>query len=646
MPVERQGGGSGPTGPAATTATEASSPTASAPTVSPAALAAQAALQARQPRAPEASSMPVLGQIIKRGAGASPGIAIGRAYVVDRRRIKIPKNHVSEDDADIEVARFKAAIRESDAQLEKIKNKLVAREGEDHFHILEAHQLMLHDEHVVEETINRIKRDRINAEWALRKSVEAVKQVFDAIEDDYFRERRSDIDFVGDRILRNLLGQDEGPVTPPPDAVVVAHDLSPGDTAQLHRAAVAALVTDAGGKTSHTAIIARAHEIPAVVGLEDVTSAVGMGDLVIVDGSAGLVIINPEPGTVAIYRTRARQEAARGEQLLANRDLPAETLDGHRVFLLANVDVIDELEGARAHGAEGVGLFRTEFLYLNRMDIPDEDEHYAYARGVLEQLGGKLCTFRTFDLGGDKEGPEGTVLAREANPALGLRSIRICLNPQGRPLFQAQLRGLLRASAHGPLRIMFPMVSGMTEIREAKQVVDECKEELAARGEPFDPNVKIGVMMEMPSVALIADLVAKEVDFFSIGTNDLIQYTLAIDRVNEHVSYLYKPLHPAILRLIKSVAAAARANGVPVAMCGEMAGDPLFALILLGLGLEELSMNAVAIPVIKSVIRASTVTEARSLVEKALTLSTPDEIEALVKDHMARRFPDDVLKVG
>jgi len=635
--------GGDPPDDAGTTATGSAS-TASAPTVSPAALAAQGS-QPRRER-PDASTMPVIGQVIKRGAGASPGIAIGRAYVVDRRRIKVPKRHVSDEDAEIEIARFKAAIRESDAQLEKIKGKLVAREGEDHFHILEAHQLMLHDEHVVEETINRIKEDKINAEWALRRTVEAIKQIFDAIEDDYFRERRSDIDFVGDRILRNLLGEDEGPVTPPPDAVVVAHDLSPGDTAQLHRAAVAALVTDVGGKTSHTAIIARAHEIPAVVGLEDVTSAVGMGDLVIVDGSAGLVIINPEVATVSLYRTRARQEAARGEQLLANRDLPAETLDGHRVFLLANVDVVEELESARAHGAEGVGLFRTEFLYLNRADIPDEDEHYAYARGVVEQLAGRIATFRTFDLGGDKEGPAGTTLVREANPALGLRSIRICLTPQGRPLFQSQLRGLLRASAHGPLRIMFPMVSGMPEIREAKQIVDDCKEELRARGEPFDPAVKIGVMIEMPSVAMIADLVAQEVDFVSIGTNDLIQYTLAIDRVNEHVAYLYKPLHPAILRLIKVVAEAGRAHKVPVAMCGEMAGDPLFALILLGLGLEEMSMNAVAIPVIKSVIRASTLADAQTLAHKALALSTPDEIEALIKDHMARRFPDDVLKVG
>jgi phosphotransferase system enzyme I (PtsI) len=384
--------------------------------------------------------------------------------------------------------------------------------------------------------------------------------------------------------------------------------------------------------------------IAAVVGLEDVTSVVGNGDLVIVDGTTGLVIVNPEPQSVAHFRTRARREAAIGEALLANRDLPAETIDGHRIHLYANVDVAEELESARQHGSEGIGLFRSEFLFLNRVDFPTEAEHYQYARGVVETMAGKVCTFRTFDLGGDKVGPAGTSLVREVNPALGLRSIRICLAPTGKPLFLQQLRGLLRASAHGPLRIMFPMVSGVAEVREAKALVEECKEDLRSRGEPFDPAVKIGVMIEMPSAALVADLVAPEVDFFSIGTNDLIQYTLAIDRVNEHVSYLYRPLHPAILRLIRYVADAGRDHRVPVAMCGEMAGDPLFALILVGLGLEELSMNAVAIPVIKSVVRASTMVEARRLADEALTMATPDEIEELVKDHMNKRFSDELLK--
>ncbi len=595
---------------------------------------------------PRSSSTPPVGEVRKRGAAASPGIAIGRAYVVDRRRLKTPKRHVSIEEVDVEVARFRAAIAESDVQMDKIKSKLVEREGEDHFHILEAHQLILHDEHLVDETVKRIREEKINAEWALRKTVESIKAIFDAIEDDYFRERRSDIDFVGDRIFRNLMGEEERSVSPPPDAVVVAHDLSPGDTAQLYRAAVAALVTDAGGRTSHTAIVARAHEIPAVVGLEDVTSLVGNGDLVVVDGSAGLVIVNPEPPTVAHYRTRARREAAIGEALLANKDLPAETIDGYRVHLYANVDVADELDSAIAHGAEGIGLFRTEFLFMNRADMPAEEEHYQHARSVVERLEGKPATFRTFDLGGDKGSPLADLFVPEVNPALGLRSIRLCLTAQGRPLFSAQVRGLLRASVHGPLRIMFPMISGCAELREAKAVVEEAKEELRMRGEPFDPAVKLGVMIEMPSAAMTADLLAKEADFFSIGTNDLIQYALAIDRVNEHVSYLYKPLHPAILRIVRFVADAAKAHKIPAAMCGEMAGEPMLAMILLGLGLDELSMNAVSIPLVKSVLRASTQSEARKLADQVLQLATPEDIEELVREHMAKRFSDDVLKAG
>lgn len=596
-----------------------------------------------EPLSPE-STEPLIGESRRTGIAAAPGIAIGRAYVVDRRRLKTPKRHVAAEEVDIEIARFRAAIIESDGQLARIKEKLVAREGEDHFLILEAHQLMLHDEHLVDASIRRMQDERINAEWALRKTVEQIKGVFDQIEDDYFRERRSDIDFVGDRIVRNLLGVETGPVAPPPDAVVVAHDLSPADTAQLHRAAVVALVTDAGARTSHTAIIARAHAIPAVVGVENLTQLVGTGDLLIVDGTEGLVILNPEPQTVLLYRARARRQAAIGEALLANRDLPAETLDGVRVRLFANIDVFDELEGALDHGAEGLGLFRTEFLFLGRTDLPTEDEHYQHARQVLERLAGRVATFRTFDLGGDKQTPFGAPASREQNPALGLRSIRLCLTKEGRPLFKEQLRGLLRASAHGPLRVMFPMIGGLAELREARAMVDECREELRTRGEPYDPVMKLGVMIEMPSAAMTADLLARESDFFSIGTNDLIQYTLAIDRVNEHVSYLYQPLHPAILRLVRSVTEAGRARGIPVSMCGEMAGDPMLSMILLGLGLEELSMNAVAIPMVKSVLRASVMAEAQRLAADALELATAAEVEDLVQNRMAEHFPGDVLR--
>ncbi|MFH0899604.1 MAG: phosphoenolpyruvate--protein phosphotransferase [Pseudomonadota bacterium] len=585
-----------------------------------------------------------LGETRLRGVGVSPGIAIGRAYLVDRRRVKTPKKHVTPEEVDVEIARLRAAIKESDSQLERIKNKLFERKGEEVFHILEAHQLILHDEHLVGETGRRIQQEQINAEWALRKTVEQIKQVFDAIDDDYFRERRSDIDFVGDRILRNLLGEELGPMTPPPDAVVVSHDLSPGDTAQLYRAAVAAFVTSVGSKTSHTAIVARGHEIPAVVGIDNIINLVGNGDLLIVDGTSGEVILNPQPQLVADFRTKARREAAIGEALLANRNLPAETIDGYRVRLFSNIDVVDEIESALDHGAEGIGLFRTDFLFLNRPDQPSEEEHYEHARAVLERLHGLVATFRTFDLGGDKAKPF-AAFAHEANPALGLRSIRLCLTREGRPLFKSQLRALLRASVHGPTRIMFPMISGISELRAAMAVLAECKQELRASGIPFDEKAQIGIMVEMPSAAMTADLLAKEVDFFSIGTNDLIQYALAIDRVNEHVSYLYRPLDPSILRIVRYVANAARERGIPLAMCGEMAGEPLLSVILMGLGLDELSMNSVAIPTVKNVLRSSTLAEARELADRALQLATAEEIEALVREHMSKRYPPEVLQV-
>ena len=585
---------------------------------------------------------PVTEEYIKQGSPASRGIAIGRAYIVDRRRLKVPRRHITPDEVGAEQQRFRAALADAHEQLERVKGKL-AKEGEDHFHILEAHQLIMKDEHLADATIKNIAAENINAEWALMRTVEQVKRVFDAIEDDYFRDRRSDVDFVSERIMRTLLGAELRPVRPPPDAIVVAHDLAPSDTAQLHQAAVAALVTDAGSRTSHTAIIARAHDIPAVVGLEDISSLVGNGDLVIVDGISGQVIINPTPNTVSRYRERARHEAAAEQSLLANRDLVSETTDGHRVRLLCNVEEFDELASATEHGAEGIGLYRTEFLFLARNEPPTEDEQYEHAVTILRAMGERVSTFRTFDLGGDKGGPFQNLITPEINPALGMRSIRICLTEEGIPLFKTQLRALLRAARHGPLRIMFPMISGLYELRRAKAILEECKQELRSRGVAFNDATPVGIMIEMPSAALTADLLAQEVDFFSIGTNDLIQYLLAIDRVNEHVSYLYRPMHPALLRLVEQVTLAGKRANIPVSMCGEMAGEPLMALVLLGLGLSELSMNAQAIPLMKSVIRASSMSDARRLAREALTLHTADEIEELLREHMSTRFPANVL---
>ncbi|MBA3817502.1 MAG: phosphoenolpyruvate--protein phosphotransferase [Deltaproteobacteria bacterium] len=578
-------------------------------------------------------------EIRRQGLGVSAGIAFGRAYLIGRDTLKAPRHHIEADDVDTEVARLYKAIAASDKQLAKIKEKL-ASENESDYHIITAHQMMLHDEHLVGAAVGYIRDETINAEWGLRRAVDDIRGVFDSIEDEYLRERRSDVEFVFERVLRNLLGRDTGPLAPPPDAIVVAYDLSPADTAQLHKAAVAGLVTDAGGKTSHTAIIARAHEIPAVVGLETITEVIETDDLVLIDGAAGIVIVNPTAATVGEYREEQRRQVAAGALLHAMRDLPARTKDDREIQLYANIDGPEELDSALDYGAMGVGLFRTEYLFMGHADLPDEERHYKTALELIDRLGGLPATIRTFDLGADKIAPFlAAADLQEANPALGLRSIRLCLSPLGRDLFKVQLRGLLRASAHGPLKIMFPMISGVAELRAAKVVVDEVKAELAAEGIAFDAGVKLGIMIEMPSAALTSDLLAQECDFFSIGTNDLIQYTMAVDRVNEYVSYLYEPLHPSLLRLIGDIAKAAAAANIPVTVCGEMAGDPMIAPILLGLGIRELSMSAVSVPEVKATIRAIAADETAALVERVKSLPTAAEIRAMVSEYMVGRLP-------
>lgn len=575
-------------------------------------------------------------EVRKDGVGVSAGIAIGRAYLIGRDTLKAPRHHVEPDDVDTEVARLKKALSAADKQLEKVKEKL-ASENESDYHIISAHQLMLHDEHLVDAAIGYINSEQVCAEWGLRKAVDDISSVFEAIEDDYLRERMSDIEFVFERVLRNLLGRDTGPLSPPPDAVVVAYDLSPADTSTLHKAAVAGLITDAGGRTSHTAIIARSHEIPAVVGLEDITEVVETDDLLIVDGAAGVVIVNPTAATVAQYREEQWRQVAAGAQLQSLRDLPALTKCGtSRVQLYANIDSPDELDDVLEYGAEGIGLVRTEYLYMTSDILPDEETHVRNASALIQRMAGRPATLRTFDLGSDK-------LARfledaelvEANPALGLRSIRLCLTELGLPLFRTQLRALLRASVHGPVRLMFPMISGIGELRAAKAVLEQVRQELRAEGLAFDEHMKVGIMIEMPSAALTADLLAKESDFFSIGTNDLIQYTMAVDRVNEYVSYLYEPLHPALLRLIGGVAQAAKAAGISVTVCGEMAGDPLITPVLLGLGIDELSMSAVAIPEVKQIVRAMTLAGAQDLVARVLTLPTAEDVREAVAAYVA-----------
>ncbi|MHB8875786.1 MAG: phosphoenolpyruvate--protein phosphotransferase, partial [Myxococcaceae bacterium] len=541
-------------------------------------------------------------------------------------------------EVDNELMRLKTAIDLSDHQLQDIKDRLAASDGHDHSPILEAHRLMLRDPMFVDEAIKLIAKDQINAEWAVRRVARRIKHMFDNIPDEYFRERRADVDFVADRIVRNLMGQAvDVEVEVPPDAVVVSHDLSPADAVMLIKTGrVAGFVTDLGGQTSHTAIVARARETPAVVGAGRASEQISPGDLIAIDGSRGLVLVNPSDEQLALFRETMRRHLASEAIALKTRDLPAMSQDGCRMGLYGNIEFAEEMPSLIAHGAEGIGLFRTEFLFLDRLTAPTEEEHYRAYRQVLEAMGGKPVTIRTLDLGGDK------IPARrhdkEPNPAMGLRAIRYCL--AHRELFRVQLRALLRASVHGNLRVMFPLICGMSELREARSELEACRSELGRAGVPMGKRFPVGIMVETPSAAWIADRLAQEADFFSVGTNDLIQYTLAIDRQNRDVAYLYKPLHLSVLRSLQQIVAAAKGAGIPVAMCGEMAGDPVFTLVLLALGFDELSMTAGQIPVVKQIIRRSSRSDAVALLDEAMKFSSAEEIERYIRAEVDRRLSE------
>ncbi|HZA13427.1 MAG TPA: phosphoenolpyruvate--protein phosphotransferase [Myxococcaceae bacterium] len=573
-----------------------------------------------------------------KGIGASPGIAVGHAFLLDRKRMRTPKLRLSEEEVEGELMRLKTALELSEHQLEDLKEK-VGHDGHDHELIIEAHRLMLHDPMLVDEVRKLISRDRINAEWAVRRVSRKIKHMFDNIPDEYFRERRQDVDYVADRIVRNLMGQVvDDDIEVPEGAIVIAHDLSPGDTAVMVRSGrVAGFVTDVGGQTSHTAIVARARETPAVVGSGRASEQISPGDLIALDGTRGLILVNPTEEQLALFRETMRRHLASEQAALKTRDDPARSVDGYVVRMYGNMEFLEEIESLVAHGAEGIGLYRTEFLILGRDTPPTEEEQYRCYRQALEQMKGAPVTIRTLDIGGDKV-PGARRTEREANPALGLRGIRFLLH--NRELFRMQLRALLRASAHGNLRLMFPLISGMSELREARSELEHCRSELGRAGVPMGGRFPVGIMVETPSAAVIADRLALEADFFSVGTNDLIQYNLAIDRQNREVAYLYRPLHLSVLRLLQTIVSAARATGIPVAMCGEMAGDPAYSVMLLALGFDELSMTAGQIPIVKNILRRSSRAEAIQILEQAMSFSTAEEIERFVRGEMENRFRD------
>jgi len=578
------------------------------------------------------------------GIGVSPGIAIGPAFVLEKTDCAAHRWEIPPEGVAGEIRRFRAAVAASASQLRSFKRRLARDLGPQHVYVLDAHLMMLKDRMLLDGVARIIRGERVNAEWALQQVVARFREAFAAIEDPYLREKAGDMEDIGQRVLRNLVGASHEQVTRIPEGVIVlARDLSPSDTAQMRKEWVLGFAIDMGGKTSHTAIVARSLEIPAVVGLEDVTTRVANGDPLIIDGNTGQVLLHPDEQTVRHYEALRRRYHRYDVELHKLRELPAETLDGYRVGLEANIELPEELPSVLEHGADGIGLYRTEFIYLNRTDMPTEEEHYQLYRHLIEMVLPRPATIRTFDLGGDKFLSQ-VPLAKEMNPALGLRAIRFCLREV--TAFKTQLAGILRASAHGKLRIMFPMISELSELRQAREILGEVARDLERRGEAFDPRLEVGVMIETPSAAIIADILAREADFFSIGTNDLIQYALAIDRVNEHVAYLYRPLHPAVLRLIRDVARAAHTQGISVAMCGEMAGEPIYALLLIGLGIDTLSMNAVSLPRVKKVVRASRLAEAQQLAAGLGQFSTAWEVEEFVKSEMTRRFPEDITSDG
>ena len=567
-----------------------------------------------------------------RGIAVSPGIIIGKARLVDRSRVKILYQYlVSDGQVTREVERFKEALHAAKEQIIAVKNKM-PEQLRKHAFILDTHLMILDDSMFSNATVQAVREEKINAEWALKKSVQSIEKLFTQIEDHYIKERIVDVQYVAERVLRNLAGKEQEDLFEIKERVIiVAHELSPADTSSINISKVMGFITDVGGRTSHAAIMAQSLKIPAVVGLETVTHHVHEGTLLIVDGYTGDVIIDPDDDEIILYQEKQLRRERFESSIIRLSHLPARTVDGLTVAVRANIELLEEVVAAKDNGAEGIGLYRTEYHYLRSSNLPKEEDLFEDYKQVAEIIAPDPVTIRTLDLGGDRVSG-GTVLAKEANPALGLRAIRFSLKEVN--LFKSQLRAILRASAFGNVQLMFPMISGLQELLDAKAILEEVMRDLDRAGAQYDRSIKVGVMVEVPSAVSVADILARHVDFFSIGTNDLIQYALAIDRVNEHVAFMYQPFHPAILRLIRQTVEAARKAEIKVALCGEMAGDPLCAPILVGLGIDELSLNTARIPIVKKVIRTLFFEESKKDLEEILQLETAAQVRDLIRGKM------------
>jgi phosphotransferase system enzyme I (PtsI) len=568
-------------------------------------------------------------EIILRGINASPGICIGKAYLVDKEGVDIvEKYNIEKDKLPGEIKRFKSAVKKAGDQLRSVIDN--SPEELQHAHILETHLALLHDKMLYGKTIKRIETEKVNAEWALKQVVANLKSLFHSMADAYLKERASDIVHVSDSIMRNLVGAESEKIADIDKRVIlVVNDLSPADTSQINLERIMGFITDRGGKASHTGIVARALEIPAVVGLEHATARIKNENLIIVDGNTGTVIVNPSEKSLIKYEERKTEYEAYRAVITRESHLRAETTDGVQLEVMANIELPEEVVSVKNYGGDGIGLYRTEFQYMNRLIFPGEEELFEKYREVVEIMAPKPVTIRTLDINGDKA-VANQKSQDEANPVLGLRSIRYCLkNPQ---VFTTQLRAILRAAAYGNVRILFPMISAYYEICEARKLLDSAAASLDKEGLPYQRDIDVGIMIEVPSAVILADLLADKVNFFSIGTNDLIQYALAIDRNNRQVAHLYQPLDPAVIRMVKQVADVAKDKGIGVYMCGEMAATPHHIPLLLGLGMDELSMNPQSIPHIKKVIRTLSLSDATLFVQETLKKKTAREVFGVIRE--------------
>src|SRR3989440_7354320 len=573
------------------------------------------------------------------GIGVSPGIAFGRIHVVREDMDEVVRYQIAPSQVTDEIGRFEAGLIQTRMQILEMQQRIAESIGAKDAAIFDAHLLVVEDRTLIDEVLRKLETDLCNVEWVFQEVATRYAETLNKIDDPYLRERALDIQDVTKRVIRNLQGKaPKAFLSLSEPHILVAHNLTPSDTASMSRERVLGIATDLGSRTSHAAILARSLSIPAVLGLHDITAKVNTGQHILLDGNDGLLIVNPTPETLAQYAEIESRRVKVVAQLKELRETASTTRDGRHIVLSANIELPEDVDAVAANGAEGIGLYRTEFLYLNRNTLPTEDEQYETYRKVAERVRPDPLIIRTFDLGGDKLAPGTVDITDELNPFLGWRAIRFCL--ENVDIFKTQLRAILRASAAGNIKVMFPMISGLDELRRAIAVLDECKQQLRSAGVEIAERVEVGAMIEIPSAAICANALAREVDFFSIGTNDLIQYALAVDRVNEKIAHLYEPTHPAVLRLLKMIADAAHAHNLWVGVCGEMAGDIVLVPLLLGLGIDELSTAAILVPRVKRAVQSLDLPVCRQLVEDSLKLQTPGEILSRCLEVANERYGD------